>query len=93
MVSTMITLPWYAPLPLQTEEQEHVWGGRGPPPPKNAYLLPTQHPQWKIDIFTSKSGKQDAYHGKHHDSLTIVCTLTMRNRGTKTCGWGGAPLP
>ena len=62
MVSTMITLPWYAPLPLETEAQEHVWGGRGTHPPKNAYPLTIQHFQLKIDIFTSKTGKHDAYH-------------------------------
>ena len=99
MVSTMITLPWYAPLPLETEAQEHVWGGRGTHPPKNAYPLTIQHIQLKIYIFTSKSGKHEAYHGKHHDYLTMVCTLitmvstlTMRNRGHVRLG-GGAPLP
>ena len=79
MVSTMITLPWYAPLPVETEAQEHVWGGRGTHPPKNAYPLTIQHIQLKIYIFTSKSGKHEAYHGKHHDYLTMVCTLTITN--------------
>ena len=35
------------------------------PPSKNAYLLTRDHFQLKIEIFTSKSGKKDAYRGKH----------------------------
>ena len=64
-----------------------VWvvGGRGTPPPKNAYPLTIQHIQLIFDIFTSKSGKHEAYHGKHHDYLTMVCTLTIRNWSTGTC--------
>ena len=36
------------------------------PPSKNAYLLTRHHFQLKIDIFTSKTGKQNAYRGKHY---------------------------
>ena len=69
-------------------------------PPKNAYPLTIQHIQLKIDIFTSKSGKHEAYHGKHHDYLTIVCTLTTfyhtltdayHEAVPKTWGWTHPP--
>ena len=82
MVSTMITLPWYASLPWEIEAQEHVRGGRGTPPPKNAYPLTIQHIQLKIDIFTCKTGKHDAY-----QMLTMVSiTLT-----TLRIPWGTNP--
>ena len=44
-----------------------TWGWTPhPPPSKNAYSLTKQHFQLKIDIFTSKTGKHDAYHGKQY---------------------------
>ena len=52
-------------------------------PSKTAYPLTQQHFQLKIDIFTSKTGKHDAYHGKHY---------AYREQHTKplsliVCGW------
>ena len=35
-------------------------------PSKTAYPLTQHHLQLEIDIFTSKAGKQDAYHGKQY---------------------------
>ena len=35
-------------------------------PSQNRLPLTILHFQLKIDIFTSKRGNQEAYHGKHH---------------------------
>ena len=40
-------------------------------PSKNAYPLTQHHFQLKIDIITSKTGKHDAYHGKHYAYQSI----------------------
>ena len=46
-----------------------LWDRGGGGAPKKAYPLTVQHFLLKIHIFTSKSGKHEAYHGKYHDSL------------------------
>ena len=48
-------------------------------PSKNAYPLTTEQFLLEIDIFAGKSGKQDAYHGKHNSyqskyTSTVVST-------------------
>ena len=44
-------------------------------PQKTAYSLTQHHFQLKNDIFASKTGKHDAYHGKHYAYQSIYICL------------------